>query len=80
MHLVKGNYDITAEGTYNIILKLLLAEKEIKAYQQSLRDRISNKNLSQKALKLLSEYIYPKFINSLAIIFDDNFKETPHML
>jgi hypothetical protein len=63
------SHDITNEATYNLVLKLLLAAKEIKAYQDATRDRISNKNLSAKALKLLSEYIYPNFLNSLLLVF-----------
>jgi hypothetical protein len=72
LHLKKISHDVTSEATYNLVLKLLLASKEIKAYQDSIRDRINNKNLSAKALKLLSEYIYPNFLNSLLLVFENN--------
>lgn len=72
LNLKKISHDITSEATYNLVLKLLLASKEIKAYQDATRDRICNKNLSAKALKLLSEYIYPNFLNSLLLVFESN--------
>jgi hypothetical protein len=74
LNLKKISHDITSEATYNVVLKLLLASKEIKAYQDATRDRICNRNLSAKALKLLSEYIYPNFLNSLLLVFENNRK------
>lgn len=81
LNLKKISYDITSEATYNLVLKLLLASKEIKAYQDAIRDRMNNKNLSAKALKLLSEYIYPNFLNSLLLVFENNRKpQSPQIL
>lgn len=81
LNLKKISYDITSEATYNLILKLLLASKEIKAYQDATRDRVSNKNLSAKALKLLSEFIYPNFLNSLLLVFENNRRpQSPQIL
>jgi len=54
-----------------MVLKLLLAEKEIKAHQKALIDKMEIKGttISHKALKLLCDFIYPNFINSLSILF-----------
>jgi hypothetical protein len=57
LNLNKDSYDITSEATVNTVLKLLLAEKELKAHQKALRDKmeIRGANISQRALQMLCD-------------------------
>lgn len=68
LNLERDNYDPAEEATYNLILKLLLAQKEIQAYQQSLRD-LAGSGPSPKAHRLLADYIYPRFLSALLLPF-----------
>ena len=54
LNLNREFYEINSESTNNLVLKLLLAEKELKVYRESIKDRINNQQLSQKALQLLA--------------------------
>lgn len=71
LNLRKASHDVASEATFNLVLKLLLAAKELTAYQQALRDRTASNTPSPKALRLLAEFIYPNFLNSLLLIFEN---------
>lgn len=81
LNLRKASHDIASEATSNLLLKLLLAAKELVAYQQALRDKSGPQAPSPKALYLLSEYIYPNFLNSLLLLFENpRMPQTPRLL
>lgn len=53
-----------------MFLTLLLAEKEVKAFQKSLEDGVSKNSLSRKALELVIEVVCPLFLRSLSFPFE----------
>ena len=47
-------YQLESEGTYQVVLTLLLAEKEVKVLKRSLEDGISKQLASKKAILLIT--------------------------
>lgn len=57
LNLKKTSHDIASEGTYALVLRLLLASKELNASQRSALDKMTapSKTLSLPALRLLTQ-------------------------
>lgn len=65
----KKSHDAASMATYDIVLKLLLADKEVSAYELGLKSQIGIGKHLKKVADIVCTHIYEKLIATLREIF-----------